>query len=324
MTTAAVRRTALSLALIAGMAGMGQQPRGSDLVWPKPPDEPRIRYLMTISGKADLSIETPWWKEVVNFIIGSDADEGRLVRPQGVFADRSGRIYVADPGARGVLRADVKDGFVSPIGVAVSNDGRCFVTDSELPGVVVFDEDGDYLTEFHEGLVRPTGIVIRGDSLYIVDTGTHQVVVCNLEGTILSRFGRRGTGQAEFNFPVYAAAGGADLFIVDAMNFRIQALNAQGGYVSSFGSQGTGAGSFAGPKGIATDSEGHLYVADGLFDAVQIFSRSGELLLVFGQTGTADGEFSLPTGMYIDHDDRIYVVDTLNRRIQVFQYLKRP
>jgi len=89
------------------------------------------------------------------------------------------------------------------------------------------------------------------------------------------------------------------------------------------GRQGDGSGDFAAPKGLATDSEGHLYVVDALFDGVQIFDREGALLLGFGSGGRAPGEFSLPTGAFIDARDQIYVADSYNQRIQVFEFVGR-
>ena len=79
------------------------------------------------------------------------------------------------------------------------------------------------------------------------------------------------------------------------------------------------------PKGVATDSYGHIYVVDALFHSMQLFNKSGKFLLNVGRRGNATGEFLLPTGIYITHDNMIYVADSHNSRIQVFRYIgNRP
>ena len=94
-----------------------------------------------------------------------------------------------------------------------------------------------------------------------------------------------------------------------------------GSFAGEIGKHGDSAGEFAGPKGVAADSEAHIYVVETLFDAVQVFAPGGRYLLTFGRRGTGRGEFWLPSGLFIDDRDRIYVADAYNQRIQIFQYL---
>jgi sugar lactone lactonase YvrE len=84
---------------------------------------------------------------------------------------------------------------------------------------------------------------------------------------------------------------------------------------------GDHAGDFARPKGIATDSQGHIYVVDALFHAIQIFNTGGELLLTIGGLGQEQGQFWIPNGVFITKSDLILVADTYNKRIQVFRYI---
>jgi len=103
------------------------------------------------------------------------------------------------------------------------------------------------------------------------------------------------------------------------MNYRIQILDEEGRYLDSFGEAGDATGYMARPKGVATDSRGHIYVADALFHVVQIFDRQGRYLDSFGSQGQGAGEFWMPSGLYIDDRDRIYVADSYNARIQIFK-----
>ena len=106
------------------------------------------------------------------------------------------------------------------------------------------------------------------------------------------------------------------------MNFRVQVFDETGKVISVFGDHGDGSGNIARPKGIATDSFGHIYVVDALFHNVQVFNLNGDFLYSFGGQGREQGEFWLPVGIYIDQSNKIYVSDSYNSRIQIFQLEK--
>jgi len=88
-----------------------------------------------------------------------------------------------------------------------------------------------------------------------------------------------------------------------------------------FGRLGDATGLLSRPKGVATDSFGHVYVVDSLFHTLQVFDASGRFLLNLGGQGRSPGEFWLPTGIFIGEKDTIYVADSHNRRVQVFRYI---
>jgi len=318
----------------------GQQVANKELFWPHPPEQPRIKFLYAFSGENDIKREKSWWRKAVEFVFGKKDENGSMVRPQGIAVDNKNNIYITDTGLKGVhvfnfinksykfINGKEENRLVSPIGVAISSDNKIFVTDSELKTIFVFDTKGELIYSFSDRIIRPTGISIIDDEVYIVDTGANQLIVCDLLGTEKTRYGKRGTKDGEFNYPV-SLCGSLNvksfpdiIFVVDAMNFRIQEFKRNGLFVNKFGKLGDGVGDFARPKSIAVDSEGHVYVVDALFDIVQIFDKTGQILMAFGGSGSGFGNFSLPTGIAIDAQDRIYVVDSGNRRVQVFQYIK--
>jgi DNA-binding beta-propeller fold protein YncE len=208
-----------------------------------------------------------------------------------------------------------------PVGVTCDSRNHLYVSDADAGRVTVYDDSFTPLFDISDGLIRPTGLAVFRDALYVVDSGAHVIRVYDTEGRLLDIIGRRGSAPGEFNFPLFLTAAGG-LMVVDALNFRIQSFDADMHVVSVFGSAGDRPGTFARPKGIGVDSDGNVYVSDALFDAVQVFDSSGTLLLVFGQTGSGEGGFQSPNGMYIDVSDRIHVCDALNGRVQIFEYLK--
>jgi DNA-binding beta-propeller fold protein YncE len=305
-------------------------------VWPPPPQTPRIQYTGSITGPSDIGVKKSWFRKAMDTILGKEEAMEMLLRPYGIFAD-SGRIYVTDPGNRLLhvfdskekkffkIRKSDKEALRSPIGVAVDKNGEIYISDSLLKRVFIFDKEGKYLRETgsDELLIRPAGIAIDEEILYVVDTHGHKIMLFSKkDGSLLLSFGKNGTGKGEFNYPtnIFIDKDGL-LYITDSMNFRVQIFEKDGSFISAFGRHGDGSGDFSKPKGISVDSEGHIYVADAHFDNVQIFDKDGRLLLAFGNTGRGKGQMILPAGLFIDEKDRIYVADSYNNRIQIFQYL---
>jgi DNA-binding beta-propeller fold protein YncE len=303
-------------------------------VWPKPPEQARVRFVQSVAGASDWGIARGWWGRMVDTLTGRH--ELLFVRPTGV-AERDGVLYVADAGAQSVVIFDAarhKETRVSrigdrllasPVAVAPGPDRGVFVADSRLGQVVLLDADGKLLrVVVGEGLARPSSVAfdaVRG-RLYVGDAKDHLVRIYDVDGRPLGTIGGLGSGPGQFNAPTHVAVGpDGRLFVTDALNFRVQVFEADGQFVRQIGDIGDGAGNFAAPKGVAADAAGRLYAVDAMFDAVQVFDDAGRLLLGFGEQGTQPGQFWLPNGMFINGRDELFVADSYNRRIQVFKLL---
>lgn len=328
--------TCAALALLTACASP-PAPSASDasLVWPSPPQRPRVVFLQAFSSAEDLGIRRGVLQRLGDFMFGSA--ELRLVRPMAVL-EASGVLYVADPGVRGVHRFDREGGghrvlrlagggpLPSPVGLALGEGGTVFVTDSALRRVFAIGPDADSAVEWPTSvpLRQPTGLAYdpAGARLFVTDTAAHQVRVFDRGGQQLATIGQRGVGDGEFNYPTLLwrdAAG--KLLVSDSLNFRVQVFDADGRFVTRFGRAGDAAGDLARHKGVATDSRGHVYVADGSLHAVQVFDLEGRLLLAIGAQGRDRGEFWSPAGIFVTPDDRIFVADAFNQRVQVFRFV---
>jgi len=337
LTATALTTALLALAGCTGTAEQAKKEEPTDLVWPLPPDPPRIKYVGSYRFRKD--VEAGDKLSAVDLLLGKKEGLGESLRkPYGVHADRDGRIFVTDVGWGKVVVFDPKNrkfefwgqagrGVLGlPIGVTSDSTGRVYVTDASQGRVVVFDRNGEFVAAMGKKgeLERPAGIAIDEDRqrVYVVDTYKHHIAVFDLGGRLISTIGARGTAPAQFNFPTNLTVGPEGrLYVMDSMNFRVQILDPDGKAISAFGENGRNPGQFARGKGIALDSEGHIYVVDAAFNNFQVFDPDGRLLLFIGSNGRNPGEFWLPAGAYIDNEDRIYVADQYNFRIQVFQYL---
>ena len=305
-------------------------------VWPALPDEPRVRFVRSIASPVDLGHSPSIWKRVGRFFTGETGEREHLLKPFGVALDEAGNLCVTDTGNNTVCYCDFarkqwrrwegvgKTNFLSPVAVARRN-GIFYVADSELGRVFAFGDDGKEVFTISRPLQRPAGLTLAGDSLVVADAQAHAIFVFNMRGQLRFKFGQRGDGPGEFNFPTHVATDSAGhLLVTDSLNSRIQVFDAAGKFISQFGGSGDTSGHFGRPKGVAADSFGHVYIADAVFDNLQIFDLSGRLLLTMGGAGTGPGEFGLPAGIAIGADNQIYVADCYNRRVQVFKYIGQP
>lgn len=305
-------------------------------IWPAPPDEPRIAYVRSITGPADLGVVPSRWRWFFNLLTGLGGDKENLVKPFGLAVDETDNLCLTDTGAGMVSFFDqaakrytrwAKSSgvcFVQPVAVARAN-GRIYVADSGLKKILVCDGRGKLLFDIQAGFQRPSGLAIHGDRLYVADVVAHRIAIFNLAGQPLAQFGRRGASPGEFNCPTHITADRQGrLYVTDSMNGRIQVFDQDGRFQGVIGSSGDTPGHFGRPKGVAVDGFGHVYVADALFDNIQVFDSAGRLLLVWGEAGTEPGEFWLPEGVAISRHDEIYVADSYNQRVQVFKYIGVP
>jgi DNA-binding beta-propeller fold protein YncE len=312
-----------------------------DIVWPPPPDSPRIRYLRAIRASSD--VEGLHKRNLlIDILLGGQQKVFVVKKPYGVIKDRFGRVLVADTGWGKVLVFDFPKkkfwflgddpaGTLSkPACIAEDKDGTLYVSDIVLHRVYVYDKDGKFERALAKKgrFAQPVGVAVDPvrHHVYVVDMRKHQFSIFDTNGREIKTIGKRGGGKAEFNYPSnVAVAPNGDVYVVDTFNFRVQRFDSDGNFLNMWGGRpGDLPGMFMRPKGVAVDPDGDVYVVDSAFHNVQVFTPKGRLLLFFGSIGTALGHFYLPAGIFITPDGDIYVTSQLNRRVDVLHYLGGP
>ncbi len=332
----------LILTLLTGCAGSISQPIARqeetiDLVWPDPPDQPRIRYLRSLYGPEDFKKKTRTSK-VLSWMLGDQQEGPSLLSPFAVAVSRSGLVWVADNGASMLYRLDLKrrkiDYFqefsglrlVSPIGVAVDDERqRVFLADAGHQQIFVLDQKGNYVDSWGPagGFKRPAGMSLDSNGrLLVADAMEGVAYIFNPDGTLASKIQSKVNPDGRFKRPLNVAFGpNGEILVLDAFSFRVEVQNAQGELLGTIGELGDAAGYMARPKGLAVDKEGHVFVSDSAFDNIQVFDLAGNLLMYWGSAGRRPGQFNLPAGLFVDSDERLFVADSYNHRVQVFQLL---
>lgn len=288
------------------------------IFYPKPPEQPRLQFLASISSEEDLEVQRSAFNE---FLLGPDLSFADIGRPYDV-SSSSGKIYILDRQYNKILIVDlVENAFRAlkdtrlgvlraPAGIWVSKKDVKYIADMKRKQIVVFDADNNFVRAYGDGelLEKPVDVALFEDRIYVCDMGKHHIMVLDKEsGKQVAVIGQIGADAGSFYRPTHISVDSeGNLFINDAFNFRVQKFNRQGEYVSTFGVHGDRIGAMARPKGLAVDRQGHLYVADAAFENVQIFDQQGRLLLFFGGPGVERGNMYLPAGMDIDYDNVAY------------------
>src|SRR5438876_802382 len=158
-------------------------------------------------------------------------------------------------------------------GLSCDQNGNVYVVDTGNCRVQKFDNAGNFVhlwgmfgtapANFH----NPTGIAVDDKGVvYVCDTNNHRIQRFDAKmGSYLSKGGRQGGGEGQFNAPWGVAVDNTRgyVYVVDSANFRIQKFDRSGEYVMSWGSFGNADGQLYFARGIAVDeNDGAVYVVD--------------------------------------------------------------
>ena len=143
---------------------------------------------------------------------------------------------------------------------------------------------------------RPQRVAVDGSgNVFVTDTaccgGNTRIQKFDNTGAFLTKWGKAGTGDGQFDGPIgIAVDGSGNVFVADTNNNRIQKFDNTGGFLTKWGSAGTGDGQFNVPIDLAVDGSGNVFVADNHNNRIQKFTSTGTFLTqwsVFDPAGVA-------------------------------------
>jgi DNA-binding beta-propeller fold protein YncE len=288
----------------------------------------------------------------VGVLGGLGTEDGRFFEPRGVAVDPSGNLCVVDRSGRlqwfasdgrflhAVKLPDWEKG--QPTGINFDRKGELLVADSHYQRVLVYAPGGPdappALRRMWGGagagpgqFTLPRDIVEDAQGyLYVSDYSgpEDRIEKFTPEGEFVLAWGKRGTGDGEFQRPQGMAierwpGGRETLLVADSCNHRLQRFTLDGRREGGFGRLGAGPGDLKYPCSVAVAPEGGpgppgIYVADWGNNRIQRFDRDGRPLGSFGGPGRAPGEMATPWDVAVGPDGRLYVADYGNHRVQVF------
>jgi len=164
--------------------------------------------------------------------------------------------------------------------------------------------------------------------VFVTDTGNKRVVVFDENGNFLSEFGSVGMGLGEFDEPVGIAIDQYDqIYVADAWNQRIQvfvAADDKPGSLDYFPLRTWDVWAWYGQSldnkpYLTVDDQGSVFIVDPEGYRVMQFTDMGEAVRAWGEFGAGMQNFGLVGALASDHSGGLWVVDTGNNRLMHFE-----
>ncbi|MEA3480184.1 MAG: hypothetical protein U9R60_18515, partial [Bacteroidota bacterium] len=155
-----------------------------------------------------------------------------------------------------------------------------------------------------------------------------RVVVFDGDGNFMTEFGSIGMSPGQFDEPVGITVGESGLvYVVDTWNQRIQVFSEQAdgsfGVLRYWDVIGWYGQSLDNKPYLAVDDQGFVYATDPEGYRVLKFDDAGEIVLYWGDYGAGASEFGLAGGVATDAAGGVWVTDSGNNRIMYFNFSER-
>ena len=255
----------------------------------------------------------------------------------GVDVDRQGNVWVFNRGHwpvmefdRGgkMLQAWTAETFPvkSAHGLRVGPDGSLWCVD--VAGHVVFklSPEGRILmvlgnrqgvpgnNDSHDAFYQPTNVAFRPNGNFYVSDGyvNSRVIEFNPQGEYVRHWGRKGTGDGEFDLVHDVVLDSKQrVYVADRRNERIQIFDESGKFLGKW----TGIGA---PWGLVyVAKEEAIYMCDGKYSRILKLNLEGQVLGVLSSWGKAPGKIDFAHSIAADPSDgSLYTVEIKNWRVQ--------
>ena len=289
------------------------------------PATSRVRRIDTVTGTIDTVAGTGSGGHSGD---GGPATEGMLQRPQGVAADLSGNLYVADTWNHRLRRIHHATGVIETL----AGGGG--------PG---FSGDGEAASQAQ--LHRPAGVAVDAvGNVFVADTWNRRIRRIDAMSGVIETIA--GNGEAGFSGDGEAATaamlfapqgvavdGSGNVYIADTLNHRVRRIDSVTRTISSVAGSGSPTASWTGgeagqarldaPVSLALDGSGNVLFVDS--NRLWKLDASGMIKKLAG-TGSvgdsgdggpaSDARLSWPHDVALDPAGNVLVADTRNHRLR--------
>jgi DNA-binding beta-propeller fold protein YncE len=177
-----------------------------------------------------------------------------------------------------------------------------------------------HLFDITANLNAATDVSVSKDhQVYVVDGTNHKIRIYDRNGNYLSSFGKKGSENGEFRFPLgIDIDNSGKVYIADSGNHRLQIFHPDGQFIAKIPIPSNNKQP-ADPSDVAVDnSRNRCYVVDNDNHYILVYDLSNRKLIgTYGSPGSGKLAFRYPFLITLDKDKYIYVVDVINTRVQV-------
>lgn len=218
----------------------------------------------------------------------------RVRSSHGIRLDREGNLWAVDVKGHVILK--------------ISPTGRVLMVLGARQGTPGNNDSKDAFNE-------PTSVAFTTNGDFYVSDGyvNSRVIKFNRHGEYITRWGKKGTADGEFNLvhDVTLDSKGR-VYVADRTNKRVQIFDAGGAFLNKWDTLGA-------PWGLYyVAREDAIYMCDGGANRVLKLNLEGQILGVLGGPGKAPGKFDFAHAIAVDSEGSIYVAEIKNWRVQKF------
>ena len=259
--------------------------------------------------------------------------KGMLIFPHGIWVDKDGNVWITD-GQDNAPRPP--RGAPMPTGpLAIPRPGA-----TQGHQIFKFSPDGTLLMTLGKKggggapdfFYQPNAILVAPDGSIFVAQGhgapVDEIFKFSKDGTLIKRWGKRGTGPGEFDQPhALALDSKGRLFIGDRSNNRIQIFDQNGRYLEEWKQ-------FSRPSGIVIDRNDTMYVADSESESVSKNHDGWKRGIRVGSAKDGSVKYFIPDpnqhatgtssaeGIAVDPDGNIYGAEVGQKDVK--KYVRQP
>ena len=177
-----------------------------------------------------------------------------------------------------------------------------------------------HLFDITANLNAATDVSVSNDHrVYVVDGTNHKIRIYDKNGKYLSSFGKKGSENGEFRFPIgIDIDNSGKVYIADSGNHRLQIFQPDGQFIAKIPIPSNNKQP-ADPTDVAVDdSRNRCYIVDNDNHYILAYDLSNRRLIgTYGSPGSGKLAFRYPFLITLDKDRYLYIVDVINTRVQV-------
>lgn len=213
---------------------------------------------------------------------------GTLISPTSIVKDSKGRFFVAESAKGDVLAIDIGRKSVKTIdfsavsganpvypgNMAVDSEDRLYIVDKANQRILLFDSNLKFEKQIQvkEGRGIKDVKVDEIGRIYVLSAIDGSICVYSSEGNLLLRFGTRGAGKGEFDFPTSLAIDRKGLiYVTDQHKNNVLVFNNNGRFLYAFSQLGWREGRLHRPSFIYINSSGRIFIVDRANARISVF-----------------------------------------------------